>query len=56
MLRWMAVITERLEWGVGGWQMEKQKRGIEKIKKHRRTKSHDGRGWNKSDERKKNGL
>lgn len=31
MLRWMGVITERLDGdGKGGWQMEKQKRGKEK--------------------------
>lgn len=40
-------------WGGGGrWRSRKE--GKKKI--YRRTKSHDGRGWNKSDERKKNGL
>lgn len=57
VLRWMAVITERLDGGggvvVADGEAEKRER---KNKKYRRTKSHDGRGWNKSDERKKNGL
>lgn len=39
--------------GVADGEAEKRDR---KNKKYRRTKSHDGRGWNKSDERKKNGL
>lgn len=50
MLRWMVVITERLDGG-GAADGEAEKRDRKNLK-YRRTKTHDGRGW-KSDERKK---